>query len=401
MPPTCLSRWTSIHKRSVSIASRFRNTMLATLVSIAAVALAGGYSDAQAQGLDPKLCITVELGGLVETELNAFCRGYNGSGCVGEEYAAACSEGARERERRREPGAKPANEAAAEEMERNRRLVEQLPRLPAETNPLLGRWRYVPAAAPNNPLGALIGMANDVTCTLIAGDGPSFEFRADALMHGTRTMDSMRYYRGNSGVFFALGERYQRLLAFEFDGRDRMRNEKCTFERVGAVAGPAPPTPSPKPAGVPVVSTPVVPASAGCAVPTTRLGVDTVASVQRDIATRGGGSPSVRPGGLASARMSDLYGSYADVGPNITAINYDFDAEGSAGKMVAVTIVRHADSVAQFPPMLAERKARITESVGTLQQNSETEFQASGTSCRVRLIANPATSFLYEIYQLP
>jgi hypothetical protein len=383
------------------ILSPFRNRTLATLILIAAFALAGVESDVQAQGFNPDSCITVALGSLVETELNAFCRGYNGSGCVGEQYDAACSEGVRARERRQETGGKQGNQAAEEEMERNRRLVEQLPPLPPAANLLLGQWRNVPAPAPNNPLGALIGMANDVACTLLAGTGPSFEFRADALLHGTRTMDSMRYYRGNNGVVFALGERYMRLLAFEFDGRDRMRNDTCSFERVGAVAAAATPAPSSTPTAVPPASTSIGSTSPGCAVPTTRLGIDTVASVQRDIEARGGRSPELQAGGLASARMSDLSGSYSDVGANIMAVSYDFDAESPAGKMVAVTVVRHADSAAQFPSMLAERKARITESVGPLQQNSETEFQASGANCRLRLITNPATSFLYEIYQLP
>ncbi|NOT25133.1 MAG: hypothetical protein HOP16_03420 [Acidobacteria bacterium] len=385
----------------MSILLRFRSKTLATLMLVAAFALAGTDSDVRAQGFNPESCVTVALGSLVETELNAFCRGYQGSGCVGEEFAAACSEGARARERRQETGGQQGNQTAEEEMERNRRLVEQLPPVPPAANLLLGHWRYVPATAQGNPLGALLGLAANLACAAIAGDGRSFEFRSDALMHGARTMDSMRYYQGNSGVVFALGERYLRLLAFEFDGRDRMRNDTCGFERVGAVAAAAAPVPSPGPAAVPTAPTPGRSANPGCAVPTTQLGVATVASVQRDIEARGGGSPELQAGGLASARMSDLSGSYSDVGPNIMAVNYDFDAESPAGKMVAVTIVRHADSAAQFAPMLAERKARITESVGPLQQNSETEFQASGASCRLRLITNPATAFLYEIYQLP
>ena len=259
----------------------------------------------------------------------------------------------------------------------------------------------MPAPDPSNPLAALLGLATNVACTLIAGDGPSFEFRADALVHGARTMDSMRYYRGQDGVVFALGERYVRLLAFEFVGRDRVRNDTCSFERVGAVAAAAVPAPSPTPAAVPVTSTPGKSASPGCAVPTTRLGVDTVASVQRDIETRGGESPELIPGGLAKFRMSTLSGDYADVGPNIMAVNYDFDASDPAGKMVAVTIVRHAGSPAEFARMLAERKVGITEEIGPLQQKSETEFQASGASCRLRFITNPGGLFLYETYQLP
>ena len=60
----------------------------------------------------------------------------------------------------------------------------------------------------------------------------------------------MRYYRGKEGVVFALGERYLRLLAFEFRGRNRVTNGTCDFERVGAgaVAAAIAPLASPKPA---------------------------------------------------------------------------------------------------------------------------------------------------------
>lgn len=153
-------------------------------------------------------------------------------------------------------------------MEKARRLIEQMPRLPPEDNLLLGRWRYVPPLPSANPIEALSGLGNEVACGLIAGDGQSFEFRADALVHGTRVMDSMRYYRGEQGVVFALGERYLRLLAFEADGRDRITNGPCTFERVGpaAVTAPTaaqrPSTTQPAQALPPVTYAPVDPRSA-------------------------------------------------------------------------------------------------------------------------------------------
>lgn len=391
----------------MSIASPSRNRTRASLVSMAALALAlaGASFNVRAQSSaddsDVKCSATLISGAMVgETADQAYCRGYLGYSCADTEYANACNEGALARSRRGETGGTQGGRSEAEEMETNRRLVEQLPRLPPEANPLLGRWRKLPAPPPSNLLESLMGLGADVACTLIAGDGPSFEFREDALVHGARTMDSMRYYRGDDGVVFALGERYLRLLAFEFDGRDRIRNDTCSFERVGAVAAAASPSPSPGSAAGSVASVSASSAGPGCAIPTTRLGFDTVASVERDIEARGGSALS-SPGGLAKFRVSTLSGDYADVGPNVMAVNYDFDASGPAGKMVAVTIVRHAMSTPEFDRMLAERRAGIAASVGPLQQKSATEFQASAPNCRLNLITNPATWFLHEIYQLP
>jgi len=94
---------------------------------------------------------TIALGSLVETELNAFCRGYQGSVCGGRNSFAACSEGMRARAHREETGGARGNQAGIDDIEQNRRLVEQLPRLPPEANLLLGHWRNVPAPAPINP----------------------------------------------------------------------------------------------------------------------------------------------------------------------------------------------------------------------------------------------------------
>ncbi len=231
------------------IASPCRKPTRAILIFVVALAWASANFSARAQSStdDRELqCSAQLLSGLVDSSGKAYCRGYLGRSCASDEYASACSEGALDRERRTVTGGAQPKRAEAEEMEKNRRLVEQLPRLPPEGNLLLGRWRRVQAPPPRNPLEGLTGLGTDVTCTLIAGDGPSFEFRSNALVHGARTTDSMRYYRGNQGVVFALGERYLRLLAFEFQGRDRITNGICDFERVGAAAVTAP-SPSPAP----------------------------------------------------------------------------------------------------------------------------------------------------------
>jgi hypothetical protein len=225
--------------------NRTRASLVFMMALALALALASASINAPAQSRtdDREVqCSGMLMGGMVETQGMAYCRGFLGQSCGGGEYASACSEGASDRARRGETGGAQTNQSAIDEMEENRRLVEQLPVLPPDANPLLGRWRKLPAPPPRNVLESLLAMGTDTACTLLAGGGPSFEFRADALLHGTRTMDSMRYYRGNEGVVFALGERYQRLLAFEFDGRDQMTNGPCNFERVGAAASPSPPS---------------------------------------------------------------------------------------------------------------------------------------------------------------
>ena len=374
------------------IASRSLVRRGASLVVTVAVALASADFEAWAQSSTSDreaqcsgLLLSMPVGG--DSANNAYCRGYLGQPCDSREFADACQEGARARALRKETAGVQGNQSEAEAMERDRRLVEQLPPLPVAGNPLLGRWRKLPAPPPRNSFEALGRLGTDVTCALIAGDGPSFEFRADALVHGARAMDSMRYYRGNAGVFFALGERYLRLLAFEFDGRDRITNGPCRFERVSGGAAT-------------VSSAPSRPVGLGCAGPVTRLGVDTVASVERDIKARGG-SVSFGSGRLGKFRMSALSGDYADAGANVSAVSYDFDAPGPTGKTVAVTIARRAVSTPEFDRMLAERKASIAASIGPLQQQSATEFQASASSCRLNLTINPGTSYLYETYQLP
>ena len=114
-----------------------------------------------------------------------------------------------------------------------------------------------------------------------------------------------------------------------------------------------------------------------------------------------GGSPSAGGGGLAKYRVSALSGGYADVGPDVMAVNYDFDAAGPGGRLVAVTIVNHANTGPGYENLLATRKAAAAGIAGPLQQKSATEFVASGPGCKLRLLPNANTWFINEVYQLP
>jgi TPR repeat protein len=156
-----------------------------------------------------------------------------------------------------------------------------------------------------------------------------------------------------------------------------------------------------QPAGATAAATPAAgPANANCRVAGVQLGVDTVASVENDIQARRG-SPSTGGSGPAKFRVSALSGDYADVGPHVMAVNYDFDAAGPAGRLVAVTIVNHANSGPGFEALLASRKAAAAGIAGPLQQKSATELVASGPGCQLRMLPNADTSFIHEVYQLP
>ena len=156
------------------------------------------------------------------------------------------------------------------------------------------------------------------------------------------------------------------------------------------------------PAGSSTAAASSKPASAACKVARVQLGVDTVASVERDILQRGGSPSSGGTGGDQSKfRLSAMSGDYRDVGTNVMAVNYDFDAAGPAGRLISVTIANSADSGPGYEKLLAERKAAVAAVAGPLQQKSATEFTASAPGCKLRFLPVADTWFIYEVYALP
>ena len=170
----------------------------------------------------------------------------------------------------------------------------------------------------------------------------------------------------------------------------------CALVRVGAPAAGAAANATTGPGNV---RTAAKPASANCVVAGVQLGVDTVANVERDIQARGG-SPLTGGSGPAKYRVSTMSGDYQDAGFDPMAVNYDFDASGPDGRLVAVTIVNHASAVPDYETLLASRKAAAAAIAGPLQQTSATELIASGPGCQLRLLPNADTLFIREVYQL-
>ena len=130
------------------------------------------------------------------------------------------------------------------------------------------------------------------------------------------------------------------------------------------------------------------------------LGVDTVASVERDIKARGG-TPSVGgTGSVGKFRMSAMNGDFADAGPGVMAVNYDFAASDPAGKLIGITISRHVQFGAPYAKLAADRKAFLATAFGDLKSKSATESTGMRSGCTLSLHENPDGGWLYEVYQL-
>jgi TPR repeat protein len=171
------------------------------------------------------------------------------------------------------------------------------------------------------------------------------------------------------------------------EDRRKAAEARATAASSRAAAPASPAAPLPRPA-----------APAPFAIARARLGVDTVDSVERDIRARGG-SPSSGGSGLGKFRFSALSGDYRDVGPDIMAVDYDFDAAGASGRLIAVTIARMRPA-ALYASLVAERKGVISNDVGPLRETSPTEFTATAAGVRVTLHVNADTGYLYEVYRL-
>jgi hypothetical protein len=148
------------------------------------------------------------------------------------------------------PGAR-SDTAGAQAASAARAMWEKRPALPADRNPLLGKWTRPPSTRPNpsDPFGAVTAMAKGGLCEVLFGGGV-FEFRLDRLMGmDERTppqeLDRVEY-RGDARRVVVLPKTTLKLIEFDVEGPDRINwaSQKCVLVRVGAASSSAP-TPAP------------------------------------------------------------------------------------------------------------------------------------------------------------
>lgn len=329
----------------------------------------------------------------------------------------------------REAQKKAADDAWYEEQDRARQVErEQLrrallkqPPLPAERNGLLGSWRLddgpqgqtaailgqVTAGGPGADSGLdgllreLSSMAMSVekaVCEAGSGSGIAFS-PATYSIHGEIPVVYRAGLLGGRPAIVAIpGDSAQDMMIFAIASPDRIVGEDgCILVRVGAPAGDSSATAT--------TGSSAAPAALAAAVPfrsiKEQLGVDTVASVERDIKARGGSPGSIRAGSQGIATLSTMSGDYNDIGPYVTAVNYDFDGTGSAARLVAVTVV-HSFGVFgdAYKKVAEERKAILAKDFGALQMKSATEYSSAAGGYELTLFEKPDTGFFYERYQL-
>jgi len=150
-------------------------------------------------------------------------------------------------------------QSVADKMSAARAMWEKRPALPADRNPLLGKWTRPASTRTNssNPSAGLAALANAGPCEAVFGGG-TFEFRADKLLGmdertKERELDKVEY-RGDAKHVVVLPKKTFKIFEFDFDGPNRISwtGQNCVLTRVdsapadvSAAAGTvAPPNPS-------------------------------------------------------------------------------------------------------------------------------------------------------------
>jgi hypothetical protein len=133
----------------------------------------------------------------------------------------------------------PGGGAGAAAADAARAKWQKQPPLPADRNPLLGKWTR-PASTrpdPNDPFGQLQALAKGGLCEVLFGGGV-FEFRVDRLMGmdgRTREQELDRVeYRGDAKHVVVLPKTTLKLIEFDVDGPGRIHwaGQNCVLVRV-------------------------------------------------------------------------------------------------------------------------------------------------------------------------
>lgn len=137
------------------------------------------------------------------------------------------------------PGAAQAGAAA-------RAAWQKRPALPADRNPLLGRWMRPSSTRPDpsDPFGAARAMLKGGLCEVLFGDG-MFEFRSNTLVHidqRNREEELERVeYRGDGRRVIVIPKVSFNLMEFDVEGPNRINwsSQNCVLVRVGAAPASA------------------------------------------------------------------------------------------------------------------------------------------------------------------
>ncbi|HQR70139.1 MAG TPA: hypothetical protein PLE54_06025 [Burkholderiaceae bacterium] len=125
-----------------------------------------------------------------------------------------------------------------------RARLEKQPALPANRNPLLGRWQQParPQANSSDPLSQMMQMIGNGSCTALFGEG-TVEFRADRWLvtdaDGPTDLGPVTYREGKDPtVVFVLPQQGAQLLPLQFESPDRWSligaAVPCAMVRIGA-----------------------------------------------------------------------------------------------------------------------------------------------------------------------
>ncbi len=326
---------------------------------------------------------------------SAWCDGYTTGQCfniASEERASECREGMYTRQAQ-DTGRAREKQRAEEERER-RQLLSAQP-LTVGANPLLGQWRRVASASSRGFLSEMI----EIACAQVQGSGPFFEFRADALVHGGRTVSRMQYRAGPNGVVYAFGEPDMlRQLAFRFEGRDRMILANCIYARVGAevaVSNASPATPqqaSPSPSNQSLFSIFGV-----------RLGADRFDAVKTMLDRNRADFFDYFDGTMAlddatrkvvARRLVVSDARFAGISARGTRVFFDFANE--ADPILSTVTVLYGPGIAGLQ---AERVAALTRQFGVDDgRGNAAQWHRVVPGADIALFANPQTGEVYERY---
>jgi hypothetical protein len=286
-----------------------------------------------------------------------------------------------------------ADMAAAIQALRTRLLAA--PALPADRNPLLGRWRLAGGKRPQagDELSQLIGILADPSaamCGVVFGEDTTTEFRAGswAAIDGSGD-DSLgpTQYRLESKRLYVLPDRGVPLLGFELiDGNTirEIRTPDCVLVRVGTTSGPVP-SQSPAARPTPGVCRKTL---------LDQLGTARIEQARQVISERFAKSIDGKVPNKPDGLRIDAWGSACD-DSRVKASLYDFDA---SGVLRSITYAWSRPPGPAPAPIFSERVATLSRFHALPPPQSTGRLEAVTSLGRLVLEDMPGRNLLLEAY---